>query len=95
MSLVQTNPSDEQIIASAIIVDDQDTQAPLELLQAAYLLKGLSRYGPKLFVVRWPNGITATLAGDPSDKEGWNRLLVATYRQGIVGTVGPVIARAE
>ena len=95
MSLLQPTLTNEQIIASAIIVDDQDTQAPLELLQAAYLFKGLSRYGPKLSVVRWPNGITATLAGDPSDKEGWNRLLITTYRRGLEGKLGPVIARAE
>ena len=89
MSLLQENLTDEQIIASAIIVDDKDTEAPPHASHMAFIFNELSRhFGKKVYVVRWPNGITASVDADPSKKESWNNLLVAIYRHDPTGYHG-------
>lgn len=94
MSPIQWAVSDETILASAIIVDEKDFDAPSELKNMVLIFDGLSKYfGKKVHVVRWPNGFQAFVDWDPPYGEAWNNLLIAAYRQGLEGKSGFGMAR--
>jgi hypothetical protein len=86
--------SNEWILANAVIVDADDESQPDDCRAMAAFHQGLATYtGRFVRVVRWPDGVTASLDCDPTNKEMWNDLVLRTYRQAAIGIMGYVERR--
>ena len=82
--------TDAEIIASAIIVDEKDLEAPAHLRALARAMSGLRAHGAGPYLVRWPSGIAILVDSDPSNRQRWHKHLVTSYRQAAQGKSGIV-----
>ena len=82
--------TDAEIIASAIIVDENDVEAPAHLRALARVLSRLGNMSRAPYVVRWPDGVAILVNSDPSNEQRWRNVLVSAYWQAAQGKLGIV-----
>lgn len=85
------NADIDSIVDSVRIVTPQEAARDSQELAMLKIMQGVARMsGAALHFVRFPNGVTAWIVGDPNDKVAWRELIAETYRAAIAGHIGPI-----
>ncbi len=85
-----------QILASVQFVDPNNPSQPSHLRMLAKILAFMSaESGQEVRLAVWPDGAVIAIAGNPSDKAAWDKLVIASYRQAETGVLGQLIEGAS
>lgn len=81
----------EDPVASARIVSPEDASSDpgdQALIRISLALARMA--GTPLHVVKFSDGVTAMVVGDPDDTEAWQRILSNVHKNAVVGSIGPI-----